>query len=106
LTSHPDLVIWNPATFNLRNDRYDALRIGLVCASCLTDPFRKMMARKLIIQIPCYNEAGTLSVALAELPRSAHEREVGTEGRKDHQDSAATWAKRTSACIQFLPELR
>lgn len=28
------------------------------------------MSRKIIIQIPCYNEAETLSVALAELPRS------------------------------------
>lgn len=27
------------------------------------------MARKLIIQIPCYNEADTLAIALAELPR-------------------------------------
>lgn len=25
---------------------------------------------KLIIQIPCYNEADTLSIALADLPRS------------------------------------
>ena len=25
--------------------------------------------RKLIIQIPCYNEAGTLAIALADLPR-------------------------------------
>lgn len=28
------------------------------------------MSRKIIIQIPCYNEAETLSIALAELPRS------------------------------------
>jgi glycosyltransferase involved in cell wall biosynthesis len=29
----------------------------------------EIMPKKLIIQIPCYNEAGTLAIALAELPR-------------------------------------